>query len=149
MGIFSDIAYIKMIELSSDTKNKVGRELYKANPGKYKGFTRTDCTTFVLNVLEHTYTELKKPDIAKNLRNSLGTRGADTSPKFYGDLLFKKLVNTHGWKAIYCTPDRYHPNDANQEHTFATHSVLKSCHYAGVPVGYTVLNYKPHTHNRS
>lgn len=132
-----------MIELSSDTKNKVGRQLYKSDPGKYKGFTRTDCTTFVLNVLEHTYTELGRADIAKNLRNSRDTRGLDTNPKFYGDLLFKKLVNIHGWKGIYCTPDKYHPNDGNEEHPFATHSVLKSCQYAGVPVDFTVLNYNP------
>ncbi len=132
-----------MIELSSNPENKVGRELYKSDPAKYKGYTRTDCTTFVLNVLEHTYTQLGNPGIAINLRNSLGTRGLDTNPIFYGDLLFKKLVNIHGWKGIYCTPDKYHPNDGNQEHPFATHSVLKSCKYAGVPVNYTVLNYSP------
>lgn len=143
MGAFSDIAYKKMLDLSSDTTNKVGRELYKSNPGKYQGFIRTDCTTFVLNVLEHTYTRLGQPGIAKTLRNSLGIRGNDTNPKFYGDLLFKKLVNIHGWKGIYCTPDRYHPNDGKQEHPFATHRVLKSCHYADVPVSYTVLNYNP------
>jgi hypothetical protein len=70
---FSDIAYKKMIELSSNPENKVGRELYKSDPEKYKGYTRTDCTTFVLNVLEHTYTQLGNPGIAINLRNSLGS----------------------------------------------------------------------------
>ena len=143
MGTISDIAYQKMIDLSSDTKNKVGRELYKTDPKKYKGFIRTDCTTFVLNVLEYTYTKLGKPEIVTDLFNSVAKRGTDTVPKFYGDLLLKKLVTKYGWKGIYCTPDKYHPNDGRQEHAYATHTVLKSCQYAGVPVNYTVLNYNP------
>ena len=32
MSSFSDIAYKKMIELSSDTTNKVGRTLYELSP---------------------------------------------------------------------------------------------------------------------
>ena len=58
MSSFSDIAYKKMIELSSDATNKVGRTLYELSPERYKGYTRTDCSTFVLNVLKHTYTEV-------------------------------------------------------------------------------------------
>ncbi len=143
MGTFSDIAYQKMIDLSSDTTNKVGRELYRRDPVKYKGYIRTDCTTFLLNVLEYAYTEVGQASVAQSLKNSVAKRGSDTVPKFYGDLLFKKLVTNHGWKGVYCTPDRYHPDDGSQEHTFATHTVMKSCHYAGVPVDYTVLNYNP------
>lgn len=36
MGIFSDIAFEKMLELSSNTENKVGRELYRSNPQSIK-----------------------------------------------------------------------------------------------------------------
>lgn len=143
MGIFSDIALEKMLELSSNTENKVGRELYRSNPQKYKGFTRTDCTTFVLNVLDHTFKKTGQPEAAASLMNSMAIRGSDGNPKFYGDLLFKRLVNNYGWKGIYCTPDRFHPNDGKKEHTFALYQVLNSCHYAGVPVSYTVLNYNP------
>jgi len=36
MASFSDIAVKEMIALSSDTKNKVGRELYRAEPKNTK-----------------------------------------------------------------------------------------------------------------
>ncbi len=126
MGTFSDIAYKKMIELSSDTKNKVGRELYKTDPIKYKDFIKTDCSTFVLNVLEYAFEQTGPKAIADSLSSLTTKRGSDTKPKWYGDLMFKDLVNRHGWKAIYLTPDKWHPNDGSQEHTFATTQVLKT-----------------------
>ena len=145
MGLFSDIAYKKMIELSSDTHNKVGRNLYSLQPERYKGYIRTDCTTFVLNVLKHTYAEIGQPGTAENIVNTFGMaqRGSDTKPLFYADVLYQKLVNMFGWKAIYCTPDRHHPNDGSPDHTWASRLVEKTCKYAGVRVEYTVINYNP------
>jgi hypothetical protein len=143
MSSFSDIAVKEMISLSSNTKNKVGRELYKKDPVKYKGFIRTDCSTFVLNVLKHTYDKLGNTLLSKSLTKHVAKRGKDTKPIWYGDLMFKDLVRNHGWKAIYLTPDKWHPNDGSEDHTFATSQVLKTGFYAGIPVSYTVLNYNP------
>lgn len=143
MGKFSDIAYNKMIELSSDTKNKVGRELFKAEPIKYKDHTRTDCTTFVLNVLKHAFKETAQVPLSNSLTSYKAQRGKDTKPKWYGDLMFNSLVNKHGWKAIYLTPDKFHPNDGDKEHTAATDQVIRTCKYATIPVTYTVMNYNP------
>ena len=110
-----------------------------------KGIHGLDCSTFVLNVLKHTYTEVGQSQTANNIVNSMGMaqRGSDTKPKYYSDVLYRKLVTAFGWKAIYCTPDRRHPNDGQNEHTFATAVVESKCRYFGIPVEYTVINYQP------
>ena len=58
-------------------------------------------------------------------------------------MLAKALVNKHGWYGIYLSPDKFHPTDADSEHTYATDQAIKTCMYAGVPVSYTVIDYNP------
>ncbi len=140
---FSDIAVKNMLARQSNTTNKVGRELKKAEPAKYQNFEATDCITFVLNVLRETYKDAGDGITADNLISyGMASRGG-SKKKFYGDLLAKTLVEKHKWKAIYLTPDRFHPSDGNKEHTYATHLVMKSCRYSDIPVSYTAIDYNP------
>lgn len=143
--MFSDIAKKNMLARIKDSDYKVGSQYVVANPwGDYSKFTQTDCITFVLNVLKDTYKQLKQPEVITNLiSESMVKRGNDKSPKFYGDMLARNLVSKRNWTAIYLTPDRFHPNDAKQEHTFATAQVVKTCNYTGVPVSYLALDYNP------
>lgn len=71
------------------------------------------------------------------------TREAGKGKKFYGDLLAQSLVNKHNWLGIYLTPDKFHPTDGDQEHTYATTRALKNCIYSGVPLSYAVIDYHP------
>jgi hypothetical protein len=139
---FSDVALKNMIARKSNTTNKVGSQLKLSDPAKYKGYESTDCITFVLNVLRETFEEVGQKSVADSLITyGMASRGGEK--KFYGDLLAKALVNKYKWKAIYLTPDRFHPVDGDQEHTFATDRVIKTCMYSNIPVSYTVLDYNP------
>lgn len=142
--MFSEVARKKMISRFNDSKLKVGSEYVRNNPGDYSQYVVTDCITFVLRVLEDSFTAMGQPKVAKQLLpDSRVMRGKDKKPKFYGDMLARNLVNKYYWKAIYITPDRYHPNDASREHTFSTFMTLKTCVYTGVPVSYVVMDYNP------
>ncbi len=141
---FSQEAIKIMNARMSDYHNKVGSELKKAKPNLYQNYESTDCITFVLHVLRDTFKKQGKADVARNLTAyGRANREAGQGPKFYGDLLAKALVNKHGWSGIYLTPDKFHPRDGDQEHTFATTQALKNCSYAGVPISYAVLDYQP------
>lgn len=147
--MFSDIAKKHMTARFSDSDFKVGTTYVKNNPwGDFSKFTQTDCITFVINVLKDTYSEIGKASVVKSLiSNSLIKRGKDRNPKFYGDMLARILVQKHAWSAIYLTPDRFHPNDAKKEHSFATSQVLRKCQYTGVPVSYIAMDYNPTSKN--
>lgn len=139
---FSNTAKEKMIARSSNSHNKVGSILKRQNPNAYENYEPTDCITFVLNVLKETYNASGQSSIAKALQG-YGEADRGEGKKFYGDLLAKALVQKHNWKAIYLTPDQFHPTDGQSEHTFATAMVKKNCKYANIQVSYTVLDYKP------
>ncbi len=142
--MFSQTAKKKMLARFNDHSMKVGSEYVRNNPGKYTGYTVTDCITFVLRVLEEAFKEYGQPGVSKQLLpDAREKRGKDKTPKFYGDLLARNLVTKQHWKGIYITPDRFHPDDGNQEHTYATHKVRTTCEYTGVPVSYVVMDYRP------
>ena len=141
---FSLIAVKNMNARINDYKNKVGSQLKKAYPKRYKHYESTDCITFVLNVLKATFIEKGQKNLAQNLVNyGMAARDPGKGKKFYGDLLAKALVNKHGWIGIYLAPDKFHPTDADKEHTYATNRAIKTCFYAGIPVSYTVIDYNP------
>ncbi|MET1254197.1 hypothetical protein [Aliikangiella maris] len=140
----STIARNNMLVRFNDRSMKVGSTYVKNNPGDYSKYTITDCVTFVLNVLRDTYIQMGRTDVASNLASKgLAKRGNNKKPLFYGDMLAKYLVNQLSWKAIYLTPDRFHPNDGSKEHTFATAKAIENCAYVGVPLSYLVLDYNP------
>ncbi len=141
---FSQMAVDFMNKRISNHKNKVGSQLKKAQPKLYQSYESTDCITFVLNVLKDTFIGMKSKEVANALTSyGMAAREPGKGKKFYGDLLANSLVTKHGWAGIYLSPDKFHPTDADKEHTFATNRVLKKCKYASIPVSYTVIDYKP------
>lgn len=143
--MFSDIAVKKMMARFNDSNMKVGRDYTKHNShADFSKYTVTDCITFAVRVLKETFAAVGQPKVVSSLiPDSMVKRGNDKKAKFYGDMLGRKLVAQLGWKAIYITPDELHPNDGSREHTYSTAMVGKYCAYVGIPVSYTVLNYRP------
>lgn len=56
---FSTIAVEVMRERTKGYNKRVGSELKKVEPVKYKDYESTDCIAFVLNVLKETYMRQK------------------------------------------------------------------------------------------
>ena len=133
MPTFSDIAYDKLLDLYKNHAKEVGSQLKKREPETYKGFQATDCITYVINVLTHTFKSLGNEVAAKNVRN-LGA---------YGTELAKYLVDKHAWTGIYINPDVIQPFDADPEHTYTNALVTKTCKYYKIPLGYRAVNYSP------
>ena len=133
MDNFSDIAEKKMHERANNYTNKVGRELYKQNPNKYKGYIRTDCSTYTTNVLSDVFKKQGNTAAAKKVRN-LAKNGNDLA--YY-------LVTTHKWQAIYVSSDAYHPYDGNSEHGNRYYNADKNCVYGRVPISYFAVNFNP------
>lgn len=146
-GMFSEDAQKLMIKRSSDYHNKIGASYdVSNNPGDYSKYEVTDCATFVIRVLKDAFKANGQPDIAKQLvTDSLAKRGKDGKFKFYGDMLTKKLINDLKWKAIYITPDRFHPDDGNERYTYTTAIVNKTCMFRDIRVDYFVFDYRPST----
>ena len=141
---FSKIAVQIMNARMKDHKNKVGSQLKLSEPALYKGYESTDCITFVLNVLKEAFVKQGNKSIAENIfKYGMASRGGGQGEKFYGDLLAKALVNKHMWSGIYLSPDKFHPTDGDQEHTYATTQAIRTCQYAGVPVSYLAIDYSP------
>ncbi|WP_223669337.1 hypothetical protein [Kangiella shandongensis] len=127
----SDWARQRLLHIYNNHDNKVGSQLKKQEPEKYKDFESTDCITYVLNVLEYAFNKKGNTEAAKQvwLKGSKGTN------------LARYLVDNHNWKGIYINPDVSHPKDKSDEHTYTAVIANKKCEYYRIPVSYKVTNY--------
>jgi len=135
MTTFSEHAVKELKAQFNKHDDRVGSQLFDANPSKYRGLKlkRTDCITYVIECLEAGFNGVGDGAAATQVRQ-LGK---------YGTKLAAYLVNTKKWVGIHINPDEYHPDDGEQEHPYSSYVVRKRCRYYNIPMKYKVTNYRP------
>lgn len=134
---FSEHAEKHMWDLLKDYRNQVGSERAKylrenGLPDDTQGKIKTDCITYVINVLKYAFEQTGRKDVARKV-GGLGKHGTE---------LAKYLTDIH-WKAHYWNPDVKNPNDNLQEHPFSYSLAVKTGKYYGIPVSGYIVNYRP------
>jgi len=131
----TDHALDKMKELYENHEHEVGSQYSGDVPA---GAKKTDCITYVLNVLEYAYEKIGKKDIAKKIW-SYGKKGTALA----------KYLQTLGWKAVYWNPDVRNPRDWNstgkkwEEHPYSYHiAKTKKTYYDLTLTTPHIVNYK-------
>lgn len=67
MASFSTYAKNKMLDLYNNHDHEVGSQLKKNNPKKYESLEATDCITYVLKVLSHSYMKMGNRQLSKDI----------------------------------------------------------------------------------
>jgi hypothetical protein len=124
---FSEHAEKRMWDLKKDYATQVGSH-YGGADGV--GKTKTDCITYVMNVLTYAFEKTGKPEYAAGVRAN-ASKGTDLGHYLVG----------RGWKAYYWNPDVKNPRDGVSEHPFAYKSTSRSGIYYSVPVSGYIIDY--------
>lgn len=106
------------------------------------GVTKEDCTTYVLEVLKHAFTDKGRAADWKAVYDEAQKTSAGA---FKGTELIKALENKAGWKAVFWAPDPRNPQDISSEHPSAYKKVREKGTYYGITVdaGKSVIDYRP------
>jgi hypothetical protein len=136
---FSEWAEKRMWDLKKDYATQAGShraDYLRRNglPDDTQGKTRTDCITYVINVLKYAFEQTGRRNVSKRV-GALGERGTELAA----------YLTTLGWKAHYWNPDVNNPSDNDQEHPFSYKLGLKTGKYYGVPLSGYIVNYNPTT----
>ena len=122
---------------------ETGVGLYYGNHGpEWENATGTDCTTFVLEVLEQAFAAAGMSDEWNKLfQEALANSG---SAGFKGLELLKSLQKL-GWSSTYWNPDTSKPRDEEGEHPYSYYLANKNGTYYGLPVDMSqaLTNYRP------
>lgn len=124
---FSDHALVKMNDLIASSNLQVGSKY----PGTAAGKLKTDCITFVREVLEFAFEKIGDPAGAKGVRSTY-QKGTD---------LGMYLVS-RGWAAYYWNPNVANPADGSSEHPFSAKIAYKTNNYYKIPLKGAVVDYK-------
>ncbi len=153
---FSEYAEEKMLRLFNKHPNEYGRRLwiefescrdknkqlqtecslfdsykdFETEFGNLEKWSRTDCISYIQNVIRYALEKIGKKALYKNIYFALGTKMA-------ADLV--KL----GWKAYLFMPDTDNPYDKNPEHTQMYSKALKAKTWWNVALSGVIVNYKP------
>lgn len=153
---FSDHALEKLRELYTNHPEQLGRQLwidfdhcrkgersgtdctlfdnYKEFDMKFKNWRRTDCQTYIQDVIRFSYEKIGRRDLYDGLSAYYKKNGIT------GTSMAKYLV-TKGWKAYLFSPDTENPYRTNYER-IAKNSV-KTMNWWGVPLSGYFFNYAP------
>ncbi|HEV7859650.1 MAG TPA: hypothetical protein VGO91_13625 [Pyrinomonadaceae bacterium] len=134
---FSEYAEKRMWDLLKDYSTQVGShrgEYLRRNslPDDMAGKTRTDCITYVINVLKYAFEQIGNREAARKV-GGLGEHGTELAAYLTGI----------GWKAHYWNPDVNNPPDGLQEHPYSYRLAVKTGKYYTVPVSGYMINYRP------
>lgn len=133
----SEHAETKLWDLYKNHENQVGShraQWLKSEglPDDTAGKEKTDCITYVIQVLSYAFERTAKNEAARRVRR-LGERGTE---------LAAYLVNL-GWKAYYWNPDVVNAEDGEAEHSFSYKLAKRSKTYYNTPVSGFIINYRP------
>jgi hypothetical protein len=155
---FSQYAEIRTLDLFKEHNNQIGRELWKlferckkGDPkassceyfapyadweAKYKNWYRTDCQTYIFDVLKYAFEKIGYRKLYTGLLAAFKKEGTT------GTVMAKYLTQIE-WKAYFFMPDTVNPKDGNAEHTRMYEKVLKTRTWWGVPITDIIVNYDP------
>jgi hypothetical protein len=108
------------------------------------GITQSDCTILVLDILERAFTAQGRGADWKKVRAEAYKLAG--SGKLSGLHIQKALVSEAGWKGIFWAPNprfAYTSAGDEAEHASAYKEVREKQTYKGLPVGPTVIDYRP------
>jgi hypothetical protein len=111
-------------------------EPYKDFEAKFKDWYRSDCQTYILDVLKFAYEKTGQREVYRGLMGAFKKEGTT------GTVMCKYLVR-NGWKAYLFMPDTDNPSDGKSAHTKMYKNSLKSKTWWGVPLTDFIVNYNP------
>jgi hypothetical protein len=105
---------------------------------QFRNWERTDCQTYVLDVIKYAYQKTGQIAVYRGLINTFKNRGTT------GTVMAKYLTD-NGWKAYLFMPDTENPADGNPEHTRMYRNASRSRTWWGVPLSGFIINYNPNS----
>lgn len=157
---FSEHAENRMWDLFKSHQNQLGRQLWidfdrcrtgKAGRGKYdcdlfgpykdfearfKDWYRTDCQTYILDVLKYAFEKTGRRDLYRGMMGAFRKEGTT------GTVMSKYLAR-NGWEAYLFMPDTDNPADGKPAHAKMYQNSKKSRTWWGVPLVDFIVNYNP------
>ncbi len=109
---------------------------YKDFDTKFKNWRRTDCQTYIQDVIRYAFEKTGRRDLYNGLLAYYKKNGVT------GTIMAQYLVK-QGWKAYLFMPDTENPLDNNNEHTKKYRDALKTNKWWDVPLSGMIVNYKP------
>lgn len=155
---FSQHAEIRTLELFKEHNNQIGRQLwvefqkckaagsnslgcevflkptYQDFEKQFKDWYRTDCQTYILDVLRYAFEKIGYKKLYTELLAAFKREGTT------GTVMAKYLVSKE-WKAFFFMPDTENPNDRDAEHTKMYQKALKTKTWWNVPITDFVVDY--------
>lgn len=110
---------------------------YKDFEAQFKNWRRTDCQTYIQDVIRYAYEKIGRRDLYNGLLKFYKTRDLTN-----GTVMAEYLVK-NGWKAYLFMPDTEQPFDDNKDHTTMYKTALKTETWWKVPLSGFIVNYKP------
>jgi hypothetical protein len=126
---FSQYAEKKMWDLFKNHADQVGS---KYSGPDSAGKSKTDCITYVRQVLEYAFDQVRDSTSAAGVRRNYEK----------GTNLARFLVTLPGWNAYYWNPDVRDPLDGSPEHPLSFKLAKSGNHYYTVPISGFIVNYK-------
>lgn len=137
MKDYSDHAVDRLLELYNNHANQIGSHSAEVGDQQYKGFQKTDCITYVRDVVLYAFRALKQESDASAVDKELARTNA------LGTKLAAYLVDHYSWVGVYVNPDAMYADDTRNNPIVATNNVHRTGRYYGVPVRYEVVDYSP------
>lgn len=132
-GTFSEHAEYEMLKLFNNHPEQLGRQLwvdfdncrnnkpsgtecslfgnYNNFETQFKNWRRTDCQTYIQDVIRYAYEKIGRRDLYDGLLRFY------TARKFTNGTVMAEYLVKNGWKAYLFMPDTENPSDKNAEHT--------------------------------
>ncbi len=155
---FSDHALDSLRELYSHHEGQIGRQLwidftrcqnsqatsaeclafgdYAAFEAQFKNWRRTDCQTYIQDVIRYAYEKTGSRSVYSGLQAFYRRNGVT------GTVMAQFLVS-QGWRAYLFMPDTENPSDSKPEHTQKYKEAVRTKKWWNVPLAGFIVNYNP------
>lgn len=162
---FSEHAEFEMLNLYNNHPDQLGRQLwvdfdncrtnkpsgtqcdlfgdYRNFDQKFKKWRRTDCQTYIQDVIRYAYEKIGRRDLYDGLRAFYKSRNLVN-----GTVMAEYLVK-NGWKAYLYMPDTENPYDADQAHVKMYDLAQRTKLWWKVPLAGFIVNYNPTVTNKN
>jgi hypothetical protein len=156
---FSEHAEFEMLNLFNNHPEQIGRRLwidylgcrakkpsgtpcelfgdYNNFEKSFKNWRRTDCQTYIQDVIRYAYEKIGRRDLYDGLLKFYKTKNLTN-----GTVMAEYLVK-NGWKTYLFMPDTENPRDGKPEHKKMYDLALRTKKWWNVPITDFIVNYNP------